>query len=63
MISIFQHIYTQTIILSYYSLGKLVLGCCASGTELRHWTDMLANPRRPIAQWHVLKDVCDKNDD
>ncbi|NP_001082930.1 synaptotagmin-1b [Danio rerio] len=21
----------------------------------RHWSDMLANPRRPIAQWHALK--------
>lgn len=25
-------------------------------TELRHWMDMLASPRRPIAQWHSLKD-------
>ncbi|XP_032691126.1 synaptotagmin 1 isoform X2 [Odontomachus brunneus] len=37
-------------------IGKVVLGQNASGTELRHWSDMLASPRRPIAQWHTLKD-------
>ncbi|KAB0406566.1 hypothetical protein E2I00_010375 [Balaenoptera physalus] len=31
------------------------MGSNATGTELRHWSDMLANPRRPIAQWHSLK--------
>ncbi|XP_022647839.1 synaptotagmin 1-like [Varroa jacobsoni] len=37
-------------------IGKVMLGCNATGTELRHWMDMLASPRRPIAQWHCLKD-------
>ncbi|KAG5675099.1 hypothetical protein PVAND_005031 [Polypedilum vanderplanki] len=37
-------------------IGKVVLGYNATGTELRHWSDMLASPRRPIAQWHTLKD-------
>lgn len=37
-------------------IGKVVLGYSAQGTELRHWSDMLASPRRPIAQWHTLKD-------
>lgn len=37
------------------AIGKIFVGCSASGTELRHWSDMLANPRRPIAQWHPLK--------
>jgi synaptotagmin-1 len=37
-------------------IGKVVLGCNVNGTELRHWMDMLASPRRPIAQWHSLKD-------
>ncbi|XP_037974985.2 synaptotagmin 1 isoform X1 [Plutella xylostella] len=37
-------------------IGKVCLGYNASGTELRHWSDMLASPRRPIAQWHTLKD-------
>ncbi|CAG5105140.1 Oidioi.mRNA.OKI2018_I69.chr1.g1870.t1.cds [Oikopleura dioica] len=36
------------------AIGKLTLGCHASGSELRHWSDMLASPRRPIAQWHTL---------
>ena len=40
-------------------IGKVVMGANASGTELRHWTDMLASPRRPIAQWHSLKDPTD----
>lgn len=25
--------------------------------ELRHWSEMLASPRRPVAQWHTLKDI------
>ncbi|XP_075766337.1 synaptotagmin-2 isoform X2 [Pelodiscus sinensis] len=37
------------------AIGKIFVGSSASGTELRHWSDMLANPRRPIAQWHSLK--------
>lgn len=37
-------------------MGKLVLGCRVTGPALRHWSDMLASPRRPIAQWHALKD-------
>ncbi|KAH9500644.1 Arf guanine nucleotide exchange factor syt1 [Bulinus truncatus] len=42
-------------------IGRCVLGCNSSGTELRHWSDMLANPRRPIAQWHTLQEVPEKN--
>lgn len=37
------------------AIGKIFVGLNATGTELRHWSDMLANPRRPIAQWHSLK--------
>ncbi|XP_068099035.1 synaptotagmin-1-like isoform X3 [Hyperolius riggenbachi] len=37
------------------AIGKIFVGCNATGTELRHWSDMLANPRRPIAQWHTLQ--------
>jgi len=36
-------------------IGSITLGCSSTGTELRHWSDMLANPRRPIAQWHSLQ--------
>ncbi|XP_061444540.1 synaptotagmin-5 isoform X2 [Rhineura floridana] len=37
------------------AIGKIFVGCNATGAELRHWSDMLANPRRPIAQWHTLQ--------
>ena len=37
-------------------IGKVVLGAGSQGAELRHWMDMLASPRRPIANWHSLKD-------
>lgn len=36
------------------AIGKIFLGCDASGNQLRHWADMLSNPRRPVAQWHTL---------
>ena len=26
-----------------------------SGLELKHWKEMVENPRRPIVHWHVLK--------
>ncbi|XP_051952799.1 synaptotagmin-1b [Xyrauchen texanus] len=37
------------------AIGKVFIGQHSSGSEQRHWSDMLANPRRPIAQWHALK--------
>ncbi|GLD73592.1 synaptotagmin-1-like protein [Lates japonicus] len=36
------------------AMGKIFLGCDATGNQLRHWADMLSNPRRPVAQWHSL---------
>ncbi|MCI4384677.1 hypothetical protein PGIGA_G00041510 [Pangasianodon gigas] len=36
------------------AIGKCWIGYGASGVGLRQWSDMLANPRRPIAQWHTL---------
>lgn len=41
-------------------IGHVAVGCAATGTELKHWSDMLANPRRPIAQWHTLREVTEK---
>uniref|UniRef100_A0A3B1J668 Synaptotagmin Vb n=2 Tax=Astyanax mexicanus TaxID=7994 RepID=A0A3B1J668_ASTMX len=35
-------------------IGKIFIGYGATGVGLRHWSDMLANPRRPVAQWHTL---------
>ncbi|XP_061079353.1 synaptotagmin Va [Conger conger] len=37
------------------AIGKTFIGYGASGVGLRHWSDMLANPRRPVAQWHTLQ--------
>lgn len=36
-------------------IGKTFIGYGATGVSLRHWSDMLANPRRPVAQWHTLQ--------
>ncbi|KAJ8343260.1 hypothetical protein SKAU_G00305890 [Synaphobranchus kaupii] len=36
------------------AMGKVLLGCGATGNPLQHWADMLSNPRRPLAQWHTL---------
>lgn len=42
-------------------IGKIVLGCenTTGEAEKKHWMDMLASPRRPISQWHSLKNVED----
>ncbi|XP_031425616.1 synaptotagmin Va isoform X2 [Clupea harengus] len=37
------------------AIGKAWIGFGATGVGLRHWSDMLANPRRPVAQWHTLQ--------
>ncbi|CAL8283392.1 unnamed protein product [Boreogadus saida] len=36
------------------AIGKCWIGFGSSGIGLRHWSEMLANPRRPCAQWHKL---------
>ncbi|XP_053835403.1 synaptotagmin-8 [Vidua macroura] len=43
-------------------IGKLFVGCRATGNQLRHWSDMLSNPCRPLVQWHILQppEVVDK---
>ncbi|XP_068449995.1 synaptotagmin-2-like isoform X1 [Clinocottus analis] len=37
------------------AIGKIFVGSKANGLGLKHWSDMLTNPRRPIAQWHPLQ--------
>lgn len=37
------------------AIGRVAVGAAAGGAGLRHWADMLASPRRPIAQWHSLR--------
>lgn len=49
-------VYDYDLIGSSDPIGKVVLGCNAADSGLRHWSDMLASPRRPIASWHTLKD-------
>ena len=38
-------------------IGQILLGSDVKGAELKHWSDMLATPRRPVAQWHTLKPI------
>ena len=42
-------------------IGVANADAVVAGTELRHWSDMLANPRRPIAQWHTLQEMPEKS--
>ncbi len=36
-------------------IGKVLLGYNRKALELKHWKEMIENPRRPIVHWHVLK--------
>ncbi|XP_014661576.1 PREDICTED: synaptotagmin-1-like isoform X6 [Priapulus caudatus] len=45
------------------AIGRVILGCNSTGSALRHWSDMLASPRRPIAQWHTLLELEDGKKD
>jgi hypothetical protein len=38
-------------------IGQVLLGCDQKSSELRHWSEMLQTPRRPVAQWHTLKPI------
>lgn len=35
-------------------IGKCVVGELSTGPDKQHWIDMLASPRRAVAQWHTL---------
>ncbi|ESO04650.1 synaptotagmin 1e [Helobdella robusta] len=37
------------------TMGAITVGCNSTGSPLKHWSEMLSNPRRPIAQWHELE--------
>ena len=56
-----QKVQVELTVLDYDKLGKneaigrVAVGAAVGGAGLRHWADMLANPRRPIAQWHSLQ--------
>ncbi|XP_063084305.1 synaptotagmin-7 isoform X9 [Cavia porcellus] len=36
-------------------IGKIYLSWKSGPGEVRHWKDMIARPRQPVAQWHQLK--------
>ena len=42
--------------------GCVEVGCSSTKAELKHWSEMLANPRRPIAKWHTLKPMAGELD-
>ncbi|EJW78511.1 hypothetical protein WUBG_10580 [Wuchereria bancrofti] len=35
-------------------IGHVIIGSNANGVALKQWQDVLATPRRSVAQWHVL---------
>ena len=37
-------------------IGKVSVGYNRKEVELKHWKEMVDNPRRPIIHWHVLRD-------
>ena len=41
-------------------IGRVILGAGGAGPTNRHWMDMIAAPRRSIAQWHPLAPVEEK---
>ena len=36
-------------------IGKVILGYNRKSLEIKHWKEMIDNPRRPVVHWHVLK--------
>ncbi|XP_033851360.1 synaptotagmin-2-like isoform X1 [Acipenser ruthenus] len=51
-----QKIQVVVTVLDYDKIGKNdAIGKILIGINSRHFSDMLANPRRPIAQWHPLQ--------
>ena len=37
-------------------IGQIVLGSKSGPMEVKHWNEMFAKSRQPVAQWHILKD-------
>ncbi|XP_033101651.1 synaptotagmin-7-like isoform X1 [Anneissia japonica] len=38
-------------------IGSVLIGHKTSPLEMKHWNEMFAKARQPIAQWHLLKDM------
>ena len=41
-------------ILSNEAIGQVNIGYRTAGTSLKHWTEMLNSPRKPVAMWHKI---------
>ena len=37
-------------------IGEILLGSKSGPMEVKHWNEMFAKSRQPVAQWHILKD-------
>jgi len=44
-------------------IGQITIGTGTYGPQLRHWRDMLRNPRKPMPQWHLLRPKTKKGED
>jgi len=40
-------------------IGQVIIGSQTTGPGLKQWQDMLATPRRSVAQWHTLQPFSD----
>ncbi|XP_068085282.1 synaptotagmin 1 [Anabrus simplex] len=38
-------------------IGQVTMGHNATGSELCHWSDMLATPRHAVSKWHTLNEI------
>jgi synaptotagmin-1 len=38
-------------------IGRVILGYNRKSGELKHWKEMVENPRRPVIHWHVLQET------
>lgn len=60
-----QHATLKLTVLVPWRVGhrKKVIGCVELGSSVeplvatKHWAEMLANPRRPVASWHQLAEL------
>ena len=37
-------------------IGNVVLGTKSGPNEVKHWNEMFAKTRQPVARWHILRD-------
>lgn len=36
------------------AIGQVIIGYRTAGTSLKHWTEMMNHPRKPVAMWHKI---------